>query len=401
MKKTTIGFFLSISYLYSAGYQNPNQSIDASALSTANVAYVKGADTAYYNPANMVHNPNKNDFELDITYISLSPINYKSSDEKYNINSNKITAFIPTFHYVSPKLGINDIRLGLSITSPFGLTREWDSFPANVTSKKYALKTIEINPTMAWQINDKTSFALGIRYLKGDAEAILDGQVLPNPYYLSMNGNAYDIGYNIAIAYHYTPQLHFAITYRSKMVLNLTGTSDAILSGNFIHSNANLSFLIPANLIVAVSYTFSNKLNIEVVYDKTYWSDTKKVDFDFSSPLLESIFGKPTAKKWNNSTAYRIGITKEFAVFDLLFGAAYGTNPAPQEYVSFSSVESDSYVLSSGIKYKPYEDFSVGMAILYSKYDSRTVYSENPFSPNGTFDNKSAFTLSLGVEKTF
>ena len=90
MKKSLL--FLTASLLLAGGYKVPEQSLSGIALSSANVANAHGADSAYYNPANMVfNNENKNYFEFNSFFIHL---NKEIKMEKSIIQENKILLFL-------------------------------------------------------------------------------------------------------------------------------------------------------------------------------------------------------------------------------------------------------------------------------------------------------------------
>ncbi len=57
--------------LFAGGFKIPEQSLSGMALSATNVANAHGADSAYYNPANMVFNNEKKIFSnsLLLSYI--------------------------------------------------------------------------------------------------------------------------------------------------------------------------------------------------------------------------------------------------------------------------------------------------------------------------------------------
>lgn len=54
MKKIALLSLVTASVLMAGGYKIPETSLNAVALSAANIAHSHGADAAYYNPANMV-----------------------------------------------------------------------------------------------------------------------------------------------------------------------------------------------------------------------------------------------------------------------------------------------------------------------------------------------------------
>ena len=406
MKKAlTLSLILS-SALFGAAYQIPNNSINSAALATANVANAHGADAAYYNPANMVYNTDNHEIESSVTYVSLSQINYKSSDGVFDIDSKKHTVFIPSFHYVSKKLNDAGVRIGFSLIAPAGLTREWKDAPAIYTAKKYSLETMEFNPTVAIPVSKDFSIAFGLRYVRASAEITLDGRTLPSipgvvmPYYLDMEArDNSSFGYNIALSYNATEALNISATYRSKITLDLEGSGDASFAGVDHKSSAMMSVPIPANLIIAAAYTFNNATTVEITYDRTMWSAIQETNIEFEDPTMEATVGATKDKKWHDTEAYRLGVTHILnSTVTLMSGIAYSTNAADEDYVSFSSPEADSMTYALGGRYRLDDSLELGLAVLYADYDDRT-------SNNGTVDGKlsdrDVYTITAGMNFKF
>ncbi|MEA1915762.1 MAG: outer membrane protein transport protein [Campylobacterota bacterium] len=408
IKKIFILSNLGFSVLtYAAGYQIPNHSINANALATAYVANAKGADSAYYNPANMVHNDSNNALEISLNYVTLDTIAYDSLDHAIHIASQKNATAIPSLHYVCAALNRSGIRFGLSMISPAGLTRQWLQMPAVASAKEYALQTIEINPSMALALNDKLSLGFGLRYVQAKGVVQVDGSSLPLnppnsvPYAMKMKGDAHSFGYNLALSYTMRDNLNLSATYRSKVILDLQGDANATVAGVPIASKAATRIPIPANLIIALAYRFDNDVTLEMTYDKTLWSVVKQTNFEFDDATLESVLGKSTPKDWKDTHAYRLGITKKYKNTTLMSGLAYSTNAADDQYVSFSSPESDTYTVSFGFKYRINESMDIGSSVLVARSIKRTVIQEELLGVDGTLGQRDIYVLNFGLGFTF
>ena len=400
MKKTLSLSLLLSSLLYGAGYQIPNNSINAQALATANVANANGADAAYYNPANMVYNDKRDSIELSAAYVILEPISYDSSNNVFHIESEKTTSVIPSMHYVSHSLNDKGVRVGFSLVAPAGLTREWKEMPASATAKKYALEVIEFNPSVAIPITSKLSIGLGFRYVMASGEIELDSGAT---YALEMEGDAQAAGYNLAISYNATESLNISATYRSKIILDLEGNADAVFLGTPISSKASIVAPIPANFIFAVAYAFPTSTTLEVTYDKTYWSAVTDTNFEFDNPMLEATIGKTTPKEWNDSVAYRVGLTQKFDALTLMAGFAYSQNASEDEqYVTFSSPETNFRTYSLGARYALSDSLELGVTGLLARGEEREVSQPtNPSGVNGTLGERDIYVFSFGAEYKF
>jgi len=423
--------FLSLSVasvLLANGYKIPEQSLSGMALSAANVANAKGADASYYNPANMVFNRNKNSFELLMTYIHLPKVKFENKDSAEVYYSREENFLIPQFHFASKDY--KGWRFGFSITTPAGLSKRWDNVIPQSGAKEFTLKTVEFNPTVAKKINDNFAFGLGIRTIKSEGIANglgsiknPDGSITPF-YSEYLNGTSTDYGWNAALSYkNEDKNIKAAVTYRSKIDISLSGDASGYYSKMLATKNPKdintfIPFLtagkvtipIPAALNIAVAKTF-DKTTIEFVFERTYWSSYNNLDFDFTDPTVNAIFGSPIPKNWKDVNTYRIGITHICnEKITAMLGYAYDETPVPDSTIDFSLPDSDKHIFSGGFKYKMDDRMSLGFSILYTKQKSRNASIKDRFTSkllnseiytNGEFKDGGALLMAFGMDYSF
>ena len=144
------GIAAGASSAYASGYRIPEQSLNATALSSAYVANASDADAAYYNPANMSWMNDGTGIEVGFTYIYLPSITYRDNrTPAFNGTSESEHYVIPNLHIVSPDY--NNFRFGLSIVTPAGLSKEWeDPFPRTF-AEHFSMTVVEANPTVSYR----------------------------------------------------------------------------------------------------------------------------------------------------------------------------------------------------------------------------------------------------------
>ena len=382
---------LATTVLMAGGYKIPESSVNAVALADAYVANASGADASYYNPANMVFSDNKGaEIEVDLSYIGLSSVNYKGTTyvgAPYNTNiltdtNSKVENFaVPTLHYVSSAVG--DFRFGLSVVAPAGLSKRWTQSPASLYCNEFSLQTIEINPTIAYRLNDMFSIALGARgvYSKG---------IVQNAYY-DMDGTGFDYGYNLAATFKPEKNTNLALTYRSEVDLHVRGND----SNN---GGVKVALPLPATLSFGISHLFNGETTIEAVLEHSYWSAYKSLNFDFSNSAVESILGAPIAKNWKDTDTLRLGVTHKYQKITGMIGFSYDPSPTPNSTINYELPDATGKIVSLGGRYDISKSLNVGIAGLISFKDDREV-SNNIL--NGEFTNSRAYLLSLGMEYKF
>lgn len=384
-----------------SGWRIPEQSVDSTAKAGANIASSTRADTAYYNPANMSWMEDTFHLEVDATYLYLSEIEYEDENPARSGDSEGEHFFIPTGFMVSPSYG--GARFGFAITAPAGLSKRWkDPYPKSF-AEEFSLAVIEANPTVSYSFGNKVSIAGGVRMLYADATVKSDGNERFGADVLSreMEGDTVEWGWNVALAVKPIEQLNISATYRSKVDLDFKDTADLnqLLFGVAPDTfGAKVSVPVPAVFALSVAYDVLENFNVELTWDRTFWSTYETLDFDFS-PEATPIYETAIAKDWDDTNAFRIGLT--WTVNDtwtLMGGFAYDENPAPEENIGFELPDSDAWIYSLGAQYKVSEKMDLGIAALYDYKETRTVENDNI---NGKFSNASALLVTVGMNYRF
>ena len=408
MKKVTLLSLFASSLVFAGGYKIPETSLNALALGAANIANNKSADAAYYNPANMVFMDDANYAEFDLMYIGLEGTKFEGSVDgtPANIGAKDESFFVPSLHFVSPKLG--NARVGLSVVVPGGLTKRWSDAPAIYKAEEFSLQVVEFNPSMALAIGKNVGVAFGFRIVHSEGVVKASRRGF---YSQDLKGNSIDYGYNLALAYKPTPQANISVTYRSKVNLteegsaklffdadSILGPSPALLNGAY---DAGVNVPLPAMLSLAASYTFATDTTVEFVYERNYWSAYQSLNFEYENPYAEGVFGTPTPKNWKDSNGFRLGITQELDEVTLMAGAVYDKMPVPEETLSFELPDADSIAFSLGGRYKIDDTIEVGFAALYSMREQELDAGANENKIVGKFSNSDILMISAGISYTF
>jgi long-chain fatty acid transport protein len=394
-----------------AGYRIPEQSLNATALSSAYIANANGPDAAYYNPANMSWAREGWDTELDVSLIYLPSIKYKNTPGSPNEaiggsdGSTKEEYFaLPTFFTVSP--AFHNFRFGFAIVSPAGLAKRWDDPYQKGFAQESSLTVIEANPTLSYKLNEMFSIGVGARLLYSMATLKSD-----SGYYIrDMDGDATEYGYNVALTFKPVKELSLAATYRSEIELDMEG--DVTLIDNVTsfptpieyRGNGSVTIPIPAVLSLAAAYTL-DKATFEFTYERSYWSIYDKLDFNYPSPLpstaLTTYFDNPITKDWNDVDAYKFGLTYLWSPkLTLMAGGGIYGNPVPDATISFDLPDSDAWFASLGFRYKHSEKLSYGAAYLHAEKEDRTATSAD-ISVDGTFSGASSNLLAFSLTYLF
>lgn len=401
MKKIILISTIASSLVLASGYRLPEQSVRSTALSAAYVANAHGADSAYFNPANMVFNDDIQQIEGSLTYIGLSEIQYEDNrNPAFNSESEQEHILAPAMFYTSKDM--NGMRYGFSLTVPGGLTKRWESAYAKTFAEEFTLKIIELNPVAAYKINDKFAIGGGLRLVYTEGVVKSDGTGIGQPVVRDMEADSIDFGFNLAMTYKPISNLNIAATYRSNVDLSVEGNAELLLSGTKLYDGgASVEVPLPAVASLAISYDFGKTI-VELEYDKTMWSEYEDLDFNFADTVpraLQAAFDDPKPREWKDTDAVRIGVTHQLNDKVTLMGAiATDENPAPENNLGFELPDSDAMLYSAGLLYNYSDKVTLGAAFLYDSKDERTVKND---VMDGEFTDASATLITFGASYKF
>jgi long-chain fatty acid transport protein len=387
---------------FASGWRIPEQSVDSTAKAGANVASSRRGDAAYFNPANMSWMDDTWHLQANATLIRLASITYTDArNSAYNGKTEEEDFLLPTGFAVSPSFG--GARIGLAIVEPFGLSKKWKSAYQKAVAEEFSLTTVEVNPTVSYSFRNMVSIAGGIRMLYADATARSDASGIGVPLSRDMKGDTVEWGWNVAASVRPMKQMNISATYRSNIDMKFEDHDAKVnLMGTRMTLDANVAIPAPAVFTLAFAYDIRENLNVEVGWDRTFWSEYESLDFNFSPNIPGNPYEAPQERNWDDTDAFRISVA--WGVTDMvtvMAGFAYDQNPEPDETVGFEIPDSDAYIYSAGAQFKVSENMDVGVAALYDYKKSRDVKVNATDRVYGEFKNASALMLSLGLNYRF
>ena len=417
MKKLLLVSAIAASTLMASGYKIPEQSLNSTALAGAYVSNTSAADAAYYNPANMAFMSSDKHLELNAMYIHLNPVDFEGQvmvpdgsggyalTPQHTAQSASEDFIIPQMYLVSAPIGeAEDFRLGLSINAPAGLSKRWPEGVQAMYAEEFSLKVIEVNPSLSYRLQDDLALAVGIRFLYSEATVKAGGAVDAGG--LALEGSNWDVGYNLALSYNPMDIWGMALTYRSNVDLKLEGGAEVPSSmAPLTHIPGSASVPVPGVLTLATDVDVTENTNIELVYERAFWSAYEQLDIKLNYPVMPGSPGTVNIisdKNWEDSNTIRLGLTQALDdSIDLMFGLAYDQTPVPDETLGFELPDSDGYIASAGARWAVNEELDLGAAILYDNKEERFVSSADNGLIDGTFSGSGAIMVSVGLGYKF
>ena len=144
-----------------SGFALYEASARGDALAGALVARADDPSALFFNPAGITQLPGLQ-IMAGATFIMPSTDVTTTSRTGAVTTSTVDNTWIPAHLYATYQ-ATDKVWLGLGIFSPFGLGTEFpEDWPGKYNSYKAVIQTIVVNPNIAFKVNDKFSFALGL-----------------------------------------------------------------------------------------------------------------------------------------------------------------------------------------------------------------------------------------------
>lgn len=339
------------SNLLASGFRLTEQSLNGTALNSAYIAGAYGADSTYYNPANMGLGEygNRHELEIDasIIYIPAFEFDAVSRDKGMNVSCDSPAGFmcgivggiiggwgqyggkngaivdgyakktlqpVPKIFYKTRTYEILGLKtnFGLNFTTPSGLSMDWGG-EAGVFLDDVMIMMMEFNPVVSFKLSDQVAIGGGFRFLYSAGEF---GNTLFVPINGAMSQAGMDIaytgttkvvqtsnaaangyGYNLALTIRpfKSSDLLVAVTYRSNIALEMKGSLSADshiemggMAQGVLKMDADLT--LGADLPPIVNIAIAKrfgKVLAEFVMETTYYGKARIFEFAYANQTFD------------------------------------------------------------------------------------------------------------------
>ncbi len=395
-----------------SGFSVYEQSAKASAQAGAWVARADDAAANWYNPAALVR--------LDGTNLhfgaNLIPIGRDTSittaDLAYGLpmemkfDAVTVNATPVNLYYTHR---IDDwAAFGIGVTTPFGLATEWEDRPITFSSKRVELATFVVNPNLAFKLDDRWSFAVGIDYLYADVREF--SREFDQSSFLELppgtlvglsdlTGTGDDWGWNLAFQFA-TEDWKAGLTYRADLSPKIegdvafTGVHEA-LAPYFPDGPGTTTLDLPAQAALGVAYTGFESWEIEFDVSWAQWSrfKTLAIDFENETPAVTDIV---LPENWDDTYAFRLGAAWSLAErHELRFGAVMDQGPTPNETLRPSIPDADRIGVSVGYGFQG-DNWAIDAYVMPLFFKDRDAFDGDPYdSPTGVVDGRYESSVNL------
>jgi len=299
-------------------------------------------------------------------------------------------AFVPNFYWV--KSLDNEMKFGLGVQTLFGLATKYDrDWVGRYHAVETDFKTLNVNPSIAYQVNDKLSFGGGIDLLAADiilSNAVDFGAFIASPQaadgFAELTGDNFSdpsFGFNVGLQYLVDDDTVFGASFRSEIDVDLSGSADftipAALGGEgalaplFVDTGINASVTLPASLALSIARKV-DKITYLADITWTGWSSFDELRVEFDNPAQPDAV---TTEDWDDTFRYSVGFDYQYSdKMVLRSGIAYDETPIPSAERRTARIPgNDRTWLSFGLSYTIDEQSSIDVGYSHLFIDDADI----------------------------
>ncbi len=387
---------LAVSISFAGGYQLNEHGARAVGMGGAFVARASDGSAMFFNPAGLGFQKGIN---LMLGGTLVMPSTTWTPPAGGADVSMKNQQFFPPNFYASYSTGENWV-FGLGVFTPYGLGTEWPdkwNSMGMYYAEKTDLQTFYINPTVAYKVNDKLSFGIGLSYIVANATLsryVLVPTGLPSPYppYISplssMDGNGNGISVDVGVLYKPMDKLSLGVSYRSLSKIDFSGTASfSGVSSPIPSQDGSVTLPMPSNFLLGAAYQVSPDLTIEGDFQWVGWTAYDNLALKIGTTTTT------VPKNWDDGFLFRLG--GEYQVnpkLALRAGYIFDLSPQPPSKTEPMLPDANRNDLSIGGSYKITDNFQVDLAYMLVLFNEKDATNAPP--PMGKYSS-SANLVSL------
>lgn len=277
-------------------------------------------------------------------------------------------ALVPAGYFameVNPKW-----RVGLGIGAPFGLQTEYTStWVGRAHAIKSKLETINLNPSVSYQVNENLSLGAGINYQR------IRGELTSNPLATvisSMTGSDSAWGYNFGALINVSPQTRVGLAYRSGIKYNLGGQVNFTAPLTALSGPVTLAVKVPDTFSASVFHQLDNKWDVMADVTWTGWGVFKELRVVRPTGAVVQL----VPENWSDSWRVSVGANHHYnEQWTARMGLGYDKTPVPDAFRTPRIPDNSRFQIALGGQYKPTRDSAIDFAYSHLFMNNASVNS--------------------------
>jgi len=298
-----------------------------------------------------------------------------------------VDILIPNLYAVVPVA--DSVAVGLGLFVPFGLAVDYnEGWVGRYHALESSLETININPTIAWQVTDRLSVGAGVsaQYAEATLSSAIDfSAIVGGPTGLldgegKMEGDDWGYGFDLGLIYALTESSRVGLSYRSAIDHTLEGRASfdvpVIASGIqalgvFVDTTGTADVELPASAALGYAQKLGDDFALMVDIVWTEWSSFEELRVEYDSLQPDSV----TDESWNDT--WRVVLGGEYYASEdwtVRGGVAFDESPVPDvEHRTPRIPDTDRMWITTGLGYQASEHVAVDVGYAHVFIDESEI----------------------------
>ena len=402
-----LGFLVGAAFSLQAGsFQINSQSTKAMSMGGSLTGRAFDASTVFFNPGGISRLKDKTLLNAGIN-VYIPRTSFLGAQNQKEEDDGGIS--LPWHIYLSTKLKKESLSAGLSINTPFGYNSTWkEDWSGRYISQTFRLRTVFVQPTIAWAANEHFSIGVGPVFGFGGIRVT---RALPftsngNEASMDLSGNGTGFGGNVGL-YYENGKFTWGLSYRTGMKIKIE-EGDAefkdvpsllLLNGTYPNSTVfDSELLLPGVISLAAGYTVNQQIVLTAGFNYTTWSVFDSLNYEFSEPTLTDI---RSGRNYENALSVRAGIEAKMTdKLTLRGGVALDQSPVPDKYMYPDLPDADKTIIGAGFTYQLKPKFSIDGAFMFENVRERRETDNTHYEFEGTY-NSFIYVAGVGIQYQF
>ena len=393
---------------YAAGFQLSEQSAIQMGRAMAGAGVV-GDDLSavHYNPAGMTLLSGTR-MQATGTWVAVN-LDYESRDGSVTENGRLKGQTIPA-GFITHQ--INDsLWAGLGLTVPYGMGTEFDeNWGGMDRGTESMILTFDINPNLAWKVNDKLSVGGGIslQYAKAELGFGFDVLSFKTVAHANVKGDSWAWGWNVGMMFQPVETVRVGLAYRSHIAHNADGHTTLDINGmRSLTSDMKVRIKTPDTITLSATWEATDALRLSGTARWSKWSNFKSLSLDnsgFDNQMVDLIASAHSTitNNWDDTWFFSVGADYKLnGQWTVRGGVAYDQGPVENQYRMAVIPDTDRVWFSGGASYKYTDNLTFDFGATYIKgVGDKELVSVNE-KASGEFKSLDSYIFSAQMQYLF
>ena len=398
---------------YAAGFQLSEQSAIQMGRAMAGAGVV-GDDLSavHYNPAGMTLLSGTR-MQATGTWVAVN-LDYEG-DSGQSENGRLKGQIIPA-GFITHQ--INDsLWAGLGLTVPYGMGTEFnENWGGMDRGTESMILTFDINPNLAWKINEKLSVGGGVSLQYAKAELGSGRIVSENGHTINSNvkGDSWAWGWNVGVMFQPVETVRLGLAYRSHIAHNadghttLSNVPNALLNPyapgvSNLRSDMEVRIKTPDTVTLSATWEATDALRLSGTARWSKWSNFRSLNVQNLDLAGTKLGTTVVENNWDDTWFFSVGADYKLnGQWTVRGGVAYDQGPVENQYRMAVIPDTDRVWFSGGASYKYTDNLTFDFGATYIKGVGDTdLYDKVGGTKIGEFKSLDSYIFSAQMQYLF